>query len=146
MALYHCKKCNRNNLLADEITWNCIWPGICKLCKRKESEKYRREGGIKYSRNKTFKNKYGITLEQYEKLLEKQNNPCVICLRTFSNMIKPNIDHCHKLKIVRGILCHSCNLALGYLKENEEIILNLLEYIRKNQSPIQGEGNVNTIQ
>ena len=42
-----------------------------------------------------------------------------------------HIDHDHsKPKSFRGILCGACNVALGYLKEDETRILGLLNYIQ----------------
>lgn len=142
---YTCNKCGRDNLLADEITWSNVWPSMCKKCKAELSAKYRKEGGINYSRNKSFKYKYGITLEEYEELLIKQNNCCKTCNREFNDKIKPDVDHCHKTKKVRGILCHSCNLALGYLKEDVTVIQNLLDYLEEQTVQKTGEENVATV-
>lgn len=58
---------------------------------------------------------YGISKQQYEKMLENQNNMCAVCRE------KPPrcIDHCHKTGKVRGLLCHGCNSGIGHLeKEN----------------------------
>lgn len=145
LPLYNCKKCGKTNLLANEITWTCIWPSICKECKRKISQEYRDKGGIKYSRNKSFKYKYGITLEQYEIMLINQDNKCLICERKFSNTIKPDVDHCHKTKKIRGILCHACNLALGYLREDMTVIQKLLDYLESHTVQEKGEENVSTV-
>lgn len=42
-----------------------------------------------------------------------------------------SLDHCHKTKKFRGFLCNSCNSALGLLKDDAEIVLKLLKYIRR---------------
>lgn len=146
MALYSCKECNRDNLLADEIIWNSIYPGICKSCKAKKSKEYRNNGGINYSRNKSFKYKYGITLEQYEQMLINQNNCCITCKNEFNDENKPDVDHNHKTGKVRGILCHRCNLAIGYLREDEDILWNVLEYLKQTTWNLTGESNVQTSQ
>lgn len=88
---------------------------------------------FKYNQWVTYlKNKYNITITQYNSLLEKQNNKCLVCKNEFNNTTKGNkacIDHCHKTNIVRGILCSNCNAALGLLKENTSILENMINYI-----------------
>ena len=62
-------------------------------------------------REKNLKQRYGITLEQYEQLLVKQEGVCSICHRV--PRTKPlAVDHDHKTGTVRGLLCLWCNRAL----------------------------------
>ena len=53
---------------------------------------------------------YGMTIDEYEQMLEKQNHCCAICLEKDK---KFNIDHCHKTGKIGAILCHNCNTLLG---------------------------------
>lgn len=78
-------------------------------------------------RRSVLKHKYGITLEDYQDLLTKQNSKCAICKREIGLCI----DHDHKTGKTRGLLCHACNRAIGLLKENEEILKNAIYYINK---------------
>ena len=39
------------------------------------------------------------------------------------------VDHCHETGDVRGLLCGSCNLALGKLGDNLDGVLNLVNYL-----------------
>jgi hypothetical protein len=74
---------------------------------------------------------YNITLEDYYKILEKQNYCCAIC-RTDNpgNKIKYfHADHCHKNNIVRGLLCTNCNRDIGHLKDDIEIMKNAIDYL-----------------
>jgi hypothetical protein len=51
---------------------------------------------------------YGLTLEQYERMLQECNGRCPICKVPFNPAIRnlwPNVDHCHRTGRVRGILC-----------------------------------------
>jgi hypothetical protein len=66
-----------------------------------------------------------------QKMFENQNGQCKICK---IQLTKNNqaIDHCHKTKIVRGLLCFKCNSALGLLNDDIEIIQSLLEYLIQN--------------
>lgn len=68
---------------------------------------------------------YGITLKQYNQLVEKQKELCLIC----SKKSKLFIDHSHITGKVRGLLCSPCNLALGGFNDDKEIIANAVRYL-----------------
>ena len=53
--------------------------------------------------------RYGITAEQFSELLDAQKSRCAIC----NSKCKLMLDHNHDTMVVRGLLCNSCNLALG---------------------------------
>lgn len=73
----------------------------------------------------------GMTLEKYQQLLDQQNYSCAICNTHESKFKKAlSLDHDHSTGKARGLLCDNCNRALGYLKESETIVNNLLTYIR----------------
>ena len=57
----------------------------------------------------SIKSRYGLTEEQHKHILDLQDGRCGICNSTN----KLVIDHDHTTMIVRGLLCQSCNLALG---------------------------------
>ena len=68
---------------------------------------------------------YGITEEQYNDLLEKQDNKCAACSDTTPLVV----DHCHNTGAIRGLLCRKCNTALGQLNDSKERVEGLLRYI-----------------
>jgi hypothetical protein len=74
---------------------------------------------------------YGITEKYYDILLEKQKYKCAICkiYRHITDGKKLAIDHCHDTGVVRGLLCHMCNNALGLLRDDTEIINNAIKYL-----------------
>lgn len=76
-----------------------------------------------------IKRTYNLTPEEYHTMYEKQGGLCQVCLNPQTNK-KLSIDHCHQTGKVRGLLCTSCNLALGKLKDDPEIIKSLLLYVR----------------
>lgn len=76
-----------------------------------------------------LKKQYGLTLPQYEKLVEDADGKCEACGEPFNGT--PNVDHCHSTKRVRGLLCTPCNCALGYLKDDPRRILSLLKYLEE---------------
>jgi hypothetical protein len=71
--------------------------------------------------------RYNITEEQYQNLLTLQKNKCAICTREFVRT--PHIDHNHTTGAVRGLLCYSCNGAIGNLQESIEILKNAIRYL-----------------
>lgn len=76
---------------------------------------------------------YGLTGEQLSELLAR--GKCDACGQVTNKL---NIDHDHSCcesrvkacgKCVRGVLCTPCNQALGFLKDDPDKILGLLEYL-----------------
>lgn len=77
-----------------------------------------------------LKRMYGITLAQYQDLLNKQDNKCAICAKTPKQEGKNlAVDHCHKTNKVRGLLCLDCNTAIGRFKEDRKLFERALEYL-----------------
>ena len=74
-------------------------------------------------------NKYGISLDEYEKLLKIQNDNCGTNQTRLAKNL--HVDHCHKTKKVRGLLCQKCNMALGLLNDDELLFLRAVDYIRR---------------
>lgn len=81
-----------------------------------------------------LRDKYGITEEDYQNLLDRQKGLCVIC-----STDKPTgkwkvfaVDHCHHTGHVRGLLCNECNRGMGLLKDNSELLRKAAEYLDQN--------------
>jgi Autographiviridae endonuclease VII len=84
------------------------------------------------ARKKHLKRKFGLSLEQYDRLLEVQGGCCAIYHSSTPRRGRQKhfaIDHNHKTGETRGLLCHPCNAALGFLKEDPEILWSMLYYI-----------------
>lgn len=108
----------------DEInTYHYRGGRYCKTCARNNQKKHYEEIG-RYK-------KYGITKDHYLEFLEKQDGNCAICVKPLSGGKDEHIDHDHVTGQVRGVLCSSCNLAIGKLKDSPEIILRAAEYIMR---------------
>lgn len=85
-----------------------------------------------YKRNARFKGKYGITLAEYNEILEGQGGGCASCGDTPDpELPRFSLDHHHESGRVRGVLCNACNAALGFLKEDRNRMLALIDYIDK---------------
>lgn len=66
---------------------------------------------------------YGITLADFERMLEAQGGRCKICDAPPPNKSLKSrrllVDHCHKTGKVRGLLCHKCNTAVGIVEQGD---------------------------
>ena len=85
-------------------------------------------------RNAKLKHAYGITLSQYDQILEKQGDACAICGVTTPSsnqfgQISFSVDHCHESGEVRGLLCDTCNRGLGYFKDNPLSLQKAIDYL-----------------
>lgn len=79
---------------------------------------------------------YGITLNDYSRMLEAQQGVCAICRKPetakLGSVVRSlAVDHDHDTDEVRGLLCGACNAALGLLKEDPSILQSMIDYISK---------------
>ena len=80
-----------------------------------------------------LKRHYNITFAEYNILLESQNYRCAICRRTDNSTARTKnfcVDHCHETGRVRGLLCNSCNRAIGLLGDNINTLSNAIDYLK----------------
>jgi hypothetical protein len=73
--------------------------------------------------------KYGITREEYDAMYEAQNGQCYVCKDSSDRRL--SVDHNHETGENRKLLCTKCNTALGLLKEDVNIMNNLIEYVKE---------------
>lgn len=78
-----------------------------------------------------FRRKYGLTIEQRDAMIVAQNFSCAACFTQDSGVQGWNVDHDHKTGKVRAILCPSCNVALGRVKDSKERLQQLIQYLDK---------------
>ena len=115
--------------------WRESNPEVIKeIRKRSDAKRKQRR------RERALENKYGITYVDYLFLLESQNGVCFICGRPErllgkGGCIRPlNVDHDHITGKIRGLLCASCNLALGNLEDNISYFKSAIEYLEKHNA------------
>lgn len=82
-----------------------------------------------------IKKAYGLSLEEFESMLKKQNNSCAICgFKDDGNKsFFPFVDHCHSSDIVRGLLCSKCNFGLGNFNDDIQLLKNAIKYLEDNE-------------
>jgi len=76
---------------------------------------------------------YGISVEDYEQMLEDQNGGCYICGKKPEGKRALDIDHDHSTGKVRGLLCSNHNRALGLLGDDISLMLRSVEYLVKSR-------------
>ena len=88
------------------------------------------------NRKAHLKHRYGITLDEYNRMLAAQDGCCAVCRQppSASNTRahwngKLCVDHCHGSGRVRALLCNDCNLAVGYAK-TARTAFAVAEYLR----------------
>ena len=100
---------------------------VQKASYQKYQEKYKKRADVR-----RIERDYGLSEEDYQALIKKQNNRCAICDKTGGfGLEKLVIDHCHKSGKVRGMLCRLCNTSLGGFRDNEEQLMNAIYYLRR---------------
>ena len=86
----------------------------------------------KRRQNTNLKQKFGINRDQYQVMLNQQDNVCAICKE---NEIVPNrslsVDHDHKTGKIRGLLCSNCNPGIGKFKEDIELLRRAVVYLER---------------
>lgn len=73
-----------------------------------------------HGRRYTLKSTYGLSLEDYDAMVERQGGVCLICDRPTEAPLY--VDHCHATNLVRALLCRSCNAGLGHFGENPVVM------------------------
>lgn len=106
----------------------------CSVLCKKDMRKNRRVG---YSSQ--IYRRYGLSLKQYDVLVEQQNGVCAICKR--SDVVRAGsnrlfVDHCHKFGHVRGLLCYKCNTILGHAGDNATILRRAAVYLEEHSMPV----------
>lgn len=93
---------------------------------------------IELQHRKTLK-KHNMTLEKYLEIKKEQGDACKICGTHESGYrTRLSVDHDHACcpgepscgKCFRGLLCHSCNMALGSAKDDINILQKMIEYLK----------------
>ncbi len=87
------------------------------------------------ARNYQLKKTFGLTPEQYDQMLAEQGGGCAICGTTNPSTARIKhfvVDHDHNTQKIRGLLCAKCNLGIGNLREDPEILSRAAEYLRTN--------------
>lgn len=98
----------------------------CKPCFLRLKREYTRNNHVIWKRGQ-LRRYYGMTLEEYAKMMEDQHGGCAICKKPPTSR-SLCVDHNHKTGAVRGLLCDRCNVAISVF-DDAEIIQALVKYL-----------------
>jgi len=133
-----CKKClTLDKFYSSKISKDGV-EYICKKCRsKKQSRLWKtdtkfREKHRSYNRKSDLKRYYNITLEEYDIMFERQKVLCAICgneeiRKNQYGITRLSVDHNHTTNKVRGLLCSSCNVKLGWFENNKISVLSYLK-------------------
>lgn len=134
-----CTKCNVSKELVDYYPSNGTLQTQCKQCTKQRMKLYREANPVKIKeswKRSGYATKYGITLEQYNEMFALQAGSCAICKKHQSELQKAlAVDHCHTTQMIRGLLCSTCNIGLGYFQDSETSLLAAIEYLKQSKMP-----------
>jgi len=114
--------------------WRAHPEKVSEYAKKRDPEKRRlqvRLSAAKHGRKHKLKGLYGISLREYDKMLQNQDRACAIChgqpcygKKSFS------VDHDHNTSMARGLLCDGCNRGLGFFKDDPKLLDKAAVYVR----------------
>lgn len=123
-----CKACNTEFEAVHYASSYCS-----KKCKHKSQ--YSRQRDYVLDKDYQLRKVYGISLEDYARMVDAQNHSCAICGKVTEKLF---VDHCHSSGVIRGLLCINCNTGLGHFKDDPKILKEAIKYIKDLKS-VKGE-------
>ena len=99
--------------------------GLQERCKDCCKSHYHNSGYTKRQRELSLKKKYGMSLLDYDLMVDEQGGQCAIC----GAKEKLYVDHNHDTGKIRGLLCNTCNRAIGLLRDDSITIYKAAEYV-----------------
>ena len=151
----NCSKCGKEKPLSEFHKYKRVKDGRkseCKQCIKARSRKYRTEHADEIKararryraehraehaeRRADYQLQYtfGITLADYDRMLEVQGGGCAICGMTpEENKQRLAVDHNHETDVVRGLLCQGCNLGLGHFCDSLELTRAAALYLEQHK-------------
>lgn len=100
-----------------------------RLSDRKQAYKENKPRFLFNNKKSVLKTKYGLSWEEYQEMFENQNGVCAICKQSENGRML-SVDHKHdETNRVRGLLCGSCNRALGLFKDDPTLLQAAKEYV-----------------
>lgn len=122
----HCKVCNKKYIKKTGIKYREKYNEKKKLYREINKDRYK-----KMQKECWLNRQYGINTEDYNSMFLYQKGKCKICNIHSSEFKKPlAVDHCHKTKKVRGLLCYHCNWMIGHARDNDKILESAIKYLR----------------
>ena len=119
---------------------NFVWtkPKYDHLTKdgRRAYHKERYAADPEYYRRSELRKNFGLTLEDYQRMMKEQGGVCAICGKPETAMrqgkvLPLSVDHCHRTGGTRSLLCTACNIGIGSLQDDPELLRKAAEYVER---------------
>jgi hypothetical protein len=115
---------NREREIARVRAWQRANPQRVKAWAEKNRDKR-----LKKLREIHLRNKFGLTPDEYDRMLEAQGGVCALCESSPTPGISLHVDHDHGTGEIRGLLCVRCNNALGLFREDADLLKRAARYV-----------------
>jgi len=117
---YLCRPCN----YAKSKTWKSQHP-------ERRHQQYKK-AFLRYW-NANLLRLYGIGIPEYIAMFREQEGLCACCcdLAPVDRISSLMVDHNHATGVVRGLICHNCNIAIGHLKDDPVKAESVASYLRR---------------
>lgn len=104
---------------------------MCKVCRCRSQHKYC-EQNSREIHDRHLHRKYGISIDDYDKMSTMQGHKCAICgsQNPGRDNSRFSVDHDHVTGQVRALLCHKCNQVLGLMQDDPDLLEKAATYIR----------------
>lgn len=102
---------------------------------RKKSVRDWQQRNRSHTRAYNLRRNFGITPEEYDRLRASQAGRCAICGQPETMKSRKGhplplcVDHDHTSGKIRGLLCNSCNIAIGNLRDDPGRCLAAANYL-----------------
>lgn len=127
--------------LRGHVTERSVSSARCMTCANDDQRKHYSNGmyqSVRYkqqrcrnARASRLKNWYGLTHTDYDCMVRSQNGKCAICQLVPESKLR--VDHDHSTNLIRGLLCHHCNLVLGHAKDNPRTLKAAITYLETSE-------------
>lgn len=131
-----CAKCKVLLPLADYSLRGGGKRGYQARCKKCVQDGWKSAAGRKTTwRKRHLKTLYGLSLEQYERMVAGQDNRCAICkeqeqsIGTGGVVKRLAVDHDRETGVIRGLLCQNCNTAIGKFRHDPQLLFAAADYV-----------------
>ena len=78
-----------------------------------------------------YRRTYGVTADEVNAMLEAQGGGCAICGVKPERLASMHLDHDHERGHLRGLLCLSCNQALGHFRDDPALLRAAAGYLER---------------
>lgn len=137
----NCRSCQQVKSVEDFHNLKKSKDGKQSQCKACQKARLTTPENMKRRKDRAWKSclkRFNLTEEQYEAMFQKQAGVCAICHKPETGGTRLAVDHDHDCcpndsscgKCVRGLLCKRCNMGIGLLGDNADVLMNAVLYLR----------------